>query len=192
MTATTPRRDWQGLTIPTPGTYVLDANHTRVGFTARHLMVSKVRGQFGEFSGEITIAENPLESGVEASIATASMTTGQKDRDAHLASADFLEVEKYPTMKFRTLRLTGHKGGAFTLVGELTVKDVTREVELALELEGLATSPWGQEVLAFSATTTIDREDFGITWNQALESGGVLVSKRIAIEIEGEAIRQED
>ncbi|MET7302717.1 YceI family protein [Embleya sp. NPDC005575] len=191
MTSTTPRRDWEGLTIPTAGTYTLDAAHTRVGFTARHLMVSKVRGQFTEFSGEITVAEDPMASRVEATISTASMTTGQKDRDAHLASADFMEAEKYPQMTFRTLRLSGRSGNEFTLLGELTIKGIAREVELAVELEGLATSPWGQEVLAFTATTEINREDFGMTWNQALESGGVLVSKKIRIEIEGEAIRQE-
>ncbi|MGC0418850.1 YceI family protein [Embleya sp. AB8] len=191
MTATTPRRSWEGLTIPTAGTYALDVNHTRVGFTARHLMVSKVRGQFTEFSGEIIIAEDPMDSKVEANIAAASLTTGQKDRDAHLASADFLEVEKFPQLTFRTLRLTGHSGNEFTLLGELTIRGVAREVELAVEHEGLATSPWGQEVLAFTATTEINREDFGMTWNQALESGGVLVSKKVKIEIEGEAIRQE-
>ncbi|MGW1989004.1 YceI family protein [Embleya sp. NPDC001921] len=191
MTATTPRRDWEGLTIPTAGTYALDVAHTRVGFTARHLMVSKVRGQFTDFTGAITVAEEPMDSTVEAAISTASMTTGQPDRDAHLASADFMEVEKYPRMTFRTLRLSGRSGNEFTLVGELTIKGIAREVELAVELEGLATSPWGQEVLAFTATTEINREDYGMTWNQALESGGVLVSKKVRIEIEGEAVRQD-
>ena len=191
MTATSPRRTWEGLTIPTAGTYALDVAHTRVGFIAKHLMVSKVRGQFTDFSGVITIAEEPMDSRVEASISTASMTTGSKDRDGHLASADFLEVEKFPTMTFRTVSLASHSGDDFALVGELTIKGVTREVELAVELEGLATSPWGQEVLAFTASTEIDREDYGMTWNQALESGGVLVSKKVKIEIEGEAVRQE-
>ncbi|WP_406290009.1 YceI family protein [Embleya sp. NBC_00896] len=190
--STTTRRNWEGLTIPTAGTYALDPNHTRVGFVARHLMVAKVRGQFTDFGGVITVAEDPMDSEVEATISIASMTTGQKDRDAHLASADFLEVEKYPEMTFRTVRLTGREGNEFTLLGELTIKGIAREVELRVELDGLATSPWGQEVLAFTATTEIDREDFGMTWNQALESGGVLVSKRIRIEIEGEAVRQED
>jgi polyisoprenoid-binding protein YceI len=192
MTADTTRRTWQGLTIPTAGSYALDLNHTRVGFMAKHLMVTKVRGQFADFSGVVTIAEEPMESKVEATISAASMTTGSKDRDGHLASADFLEVEKYPTLEFRTVRLAGHSGDEFTLLGELTIKGITREVELKVELEGLATSPWGQEVLAFSASTEINREDFGMTWNQALESGGVLVSKKVKIEIEGEAVRQED
>lgn len=191
MTADTTRRTWQGLTIPTPGTYALDVSHTGVRFMAKHLMVNKVRGQFTDFSGVITIAEDPMESKVEASISAASMTTGSKDRDGHLAGADFLEVEKYPTLEFRTVRLTGHSGDDFTLLGELSIRGVTREVELEVKLEGLATSPWGQEVLAFTATTEINREDFGMTWNQALESGGVLVSKKVKIEIEGEAVRQE-
>jgi polyisoprenoid-binding protein YceI len=192
MIADTTRRTWQGLTIPTAGTYALDVAHTRVGFMAKHLMVTKVRGQFTEFSGLVVIAEDPMESRVEATISAASMTTGSKDRDGHLAGADFLEVEKYPTIEFRTVRLSGHSGNEFTLRGELTIKGVTRDVELDVELEGLATSPWGQEVLAFSATTEINREDFGMTWNQALESGGVLVSKKVKIEIEGEAVRRED
>ncbi|MYW03223.1 YceI family protein [Streptomyces sp. SID3343] len=191
MTADTTRRTWQGLTIPTAGAYALDVSHTRVGFMAKHLMVTKVRGQFTDFSGVITIAEDPMESKVEATISAASMTTGAKDRDGHLASADFLEVEKYPTLEFRTVRLTERSGDEFTLLGELTIKGVVREVELKVELEGLATSPWGQEVLAFSASTEINREDFGMTWNQALESGGVLVSKKVKIDIEGEAVRQE-
>jgi len=110
--------------------------------------------------------------------------------DDHLRSPDFLDVEKFPTLEFRTTGLKVHSGDKFTLNGELTIKDVTRPVELDVEFEGVATSPYGQEVLGFSASTEIEREDFGMTWNVAVEGGGVLVGKKVKIEIEGEAVRQ--
>jgi len=183
-------RPFEGLQIPAPGTYLLDAAHKRVGFVARHLMVSKVRGQFAEASATITIAEDPLQSGVTASITTASVETGQTDRDNHLRSGDFFEAEKYPTMEFRSTGIKSHSGSEFILGGELTIKDVTRPVELTVEFEGAAISPYGQSVFGFSASTEIDREDWGLTWNMALEAGGVMIGKKVKIEIEGEAIRQ--
>jgi len=183
-------RTWNGQTIPTAGTFALDPTHTRVGFVARHLMVSKVRGAFTQVSGELVIGEEPTESSVTAVIPTASIDTGVADRDGHLRSADFLDVETYPTLTFRSTGLAPDGDNEFTLRGELTVRDVTREVELEVEFEGLARSPWGQEVIGFTATTEIDREEFGITWNQALETGGVLVGKKVKIEISAEAIRQ--
>ncbi|MFC3503545.1 YceI family protein [Micromonospora krabiensis] len=183
-------RDWEGLTIPTPGTYLLDAAHARVGFVARHMMVSKVRGQFADATATITVAENPLESSVTATMQAASIDTNQADRDGHLRSGEFLDVEKYPTLEFRSTGVKSHSGNEFVLVGELTVKDVTRPVELEVEFEGVGRSPFGQDIFGFSASTEIDREEFGLTWNVALETGGVLVSRKIKIEIEGEAIRQ--
>lgn len=183
-------RPWEGLTIPAAGTYLLDQAHRRVGFVARHMMVSKVRGQFADATATITVAENPLESAVTATIQAASINTGQADRDTHLRSGDFLEVEKYPTLEFRSTGVRSHSGNEFVLTGELTVKDVTRPVELFVEFEGVGRSPFGQDVFGFTATTEIDREDFGLTWNVALETGGVLVGKKVKIEIEGEAIRQ--
>ncbi len=183
-------RSWEGLTIPTAGTYSLDAAHKRVGFIARHMMVSKVRGDFAEATATITVGDNPLESSVTATIQAASITTGQADRDNHLRSGDFLEAEKYPTLEFRSTRVKSHSGNEFVLAGELTIKDVTREVDLAVEFEGAGRSPYGQEIFGFTATTEIDREDFGLTWNVALEAGGVMVGKKVKIEIEGEAIRQ--
>jgi len=183
-------RTWQGVTVPEPGTFALDVAHTRVGFVARHLMVSKVRGAFTGVSGEITVAADPIESTVTAIIDTATITTGVADRDGHLRSPDFLDVERYPQMVFQGRRVTHIDGPSFTLVGDLTIKDVTREVELKLEFEGVARSPWGQEVIGFTARAEIDREDFGMTWNQALETGGVLVGKKVTIEIEAEAVRQ--
>ena len=183
-------REFEGLRIPTAGTYELDAAHKRVGFVVRHLMVSKVRGQFAEATATITIAEDPLQSSVVATINTTSVETGQADRDNHLRTGDFFEAEKYPTMEFRSTGIKSHAGAEFVLDGELTIKDVTKPVELVVEFEGATTSPYGQSVFGFSATTEIDREDWGLTYNMALESGGVMIGKKVKIEIEGEAIRQ--
>ncbi|RLP85204.1 MULTISPECIES: YceI family protein [unclassified Micromonospora] len=183
-------RDWDGLTIPTAGTYALDAAHKRVGFVARHMMVSKVRGEFSEAAATITIAEDPLQSSVVATIQAASIDTTQGDRDAHLRSPEFLEVEKYPTLEFRSTGVTSRHGNEFVLAGDLTIKDVTRPVELKVEFEGVGRSPFGQDIFGFAASTEIDREEFGLTWNVALETGGVLVGRKIKIEIEGEAVRQ--
>ncbi|HEY3008789.1 MAG TPA: YceI family protein [Micromonosporaceae bacterium] len=182
-------RDWNDATIPTPGTFSLDVAHSRVGFVVRHLM-SKVRGVFKEFAGEIIVAENPLESRVTATMQATSIDTGSPDRDNHLRTGDFFEAEKYPTLSFRSTRVVNASDDTFTVVGDLTIKGVTREVELAVEFGGVARNPWGAEVVAFTATAEIDREDFGISWNQALETGGVLVGRKVKIEIEAEAIRQ--
>src|SRR6266487_234927 len=186
-------RLFEGVTIPEPGTFVLDPYHTRIGFSARHLMVSKVRGRFGEFSGSITIAENPLESSAQAVMKTASVDTGVEMRDADLKSENFLNAEKYPEMSFRTTRMTGHDGSVFSVIGELTIKDQTHPVELSVELEGVMTRPevmGGQQTLGFTMTGEIDREDWGMTYNMALETGGFVVSKTVKLEIEGEAVRE--
>jgi polyisoprenoid-binding protein YceI len=183
-------REWEGLKIPVAGDFALDVAHTRVGFVVKHMMVSKVRGNFGDFQGKIVIAENPLESSVEAVLKTASINTGVADRDGHLKGDDFLSTEKYPEIVFRSTKVAGHSGDVFTLVGDLTIRDVTKEVELTVEFGGAATNPWGQEIFGFSAETEIDREDFGLTYNAALETGGVLIGKKVKIEIEGEAVRQ--
>jgi polyisoprenoid-binding protein YceI len=184
-------RAFQGLTIPTQGTFDLDPAHSRIGFSARHMMVSKVRGRFAEFTGSITVADEPLESTAAAVIKTASIDTGSADRDKHLTGADFLDVDQFPEITFRTIRVTARRGSELTVLGDLTIKDVTREVELTLELEGVGNSPWGKQVMGFSMSAEIDREDFGITWNVALETGGVLVGKTVKIEIEGEAVRRD-
>ncbi|MEV4480059.1 YceI family protein [Micromonospora coxensis] len=183
-------RDWGGLTIPTAGTYLLDAAHKRVGFVARHMMVSKVRGEFADASATITIAEDPMQSSVTATIQAASIDTKQADRDGHLRSPEFLDVETFPTLEYRSTAVKSRDGNEFVLLGELTIKGVTRQVELDVEFEGVGRTPFGTDVFGFTATTEIDREDFGLTWNVALETGGVLVGKKIKIEIEGEAVRQ--
>ncbi|AEV81051.1 polyisoprenoid-binding protein [Actinoplanes sp. SE50] len=188
MTVST--REFEGLQFPAAGTYELDAAHKRVGFVVKHLMVSKVRGQFSEASATIVVGENPLDSSVTATINTASVQTGQVDRDNHLRTGDFFEAEKYPTMEFRSTGIKSHAGTEFVLDGELTIKGVTKPVELVVEFEGATTSPYGQHVFGFSATTEIDRDDWGLNWNVALESGGFMVSKNVKIEIEGEAVLQ--
>jgi polyisoprenoid-binding protein YceI len=191
MSDTVNTRDYKGLTIPTPGTFDIDPAHTRVGFMVRHLMVSKVRGSFTEVTGKIVIGENPADSSVDAIIQAASITTGQEQRDGHLRTGDFLEVEKYPTLEFKTTGLAETGGNEFTLAGELTIKGITKPVELKVEFEGATVSPYGKDVFGFTATTEIDREDWGISYNMALEAGGVMVSKNVKIEIEGEAVRAE-
>jgi len=186
----TSTREFEGLQIPAAGTYLLDAAHKRVGFVVRHLMVSKLLGKFGEATATITVGEDPLQSSVTASITTKSVFTGQPDRDNHLRTGDFFEVEKYPTIEFRSTGIKYHDGNEFLLDGELTIKGITKPVELLVEFEGAGRSPYGQDVFGFSATTEIDREDWGLTYNMALESGGVMIGKKVKIEIECEAIRQ--
>src|ERR1700733_1304897 len=137
-------RKFEGLDIPAAGTYELDAAHKRVGFVVRHLMVSKVRGQFAQASATITIGEDPLQSAVSASITTVSVETGQPDRDNHLRSGDFFEAEKYPTIEFRSTGIKSHSGAEFVLDGDLTIKGTTKQVELVVEFEGATTSPYGQ------------------------------------------------
>lgn len=183
-------RTYNGVEIPDPGTYTFDPAHTVVGAIARHLMVTKVRGYFRDVSGTIVIAEDPLASTVEVKIKTASIDTGVAQRDDHLRSADFLDVENHPELTFTSTRIEKFTGSDFVLVGDLTIRGITKEIELAAEYLGVQKSPWGAEVIGFAATVELDREDFGMTWNAALESGGVLVSKKLKIEIEVEAVRQ--
>jgi polyisoprenoid-binding protein YceI len=191
MTATeATTREWNGITIPTAGTFKLDPVHSQVGFVIRHLMVSKVKGAFKDVEAEITIAEDPAASSVTAVIQASSIDTGTPDRDNHLRTGDFLEVEKYPTLTFRSTGIKDTAGDTFTVVGDLTIKDVTKQVELKVEFGGVGKSPYGYEAIGFSATTEIDREDYGVSFNAPLESGGVMLGKKVKIEIEGEAMRQ--
>jgi polyisoprenoid-binding protein YceI len=189
MTASVPTREFAGVAIPAPGTFELDTAHTIAGFVARHLMVSKVRGAFHDIQGTITLAADPLDSSVEVAIAAASIDTGAPDRDNHLRSADFLDVERFPQLTFRSTGVHDVRESGFRLAGELTIRDVTRPVTLEVEFDGMITNPYGKEVIAFTASTELDREDFGVTWNVALEAGGVLVGRAVKIEISAQAIR---
>jgi polyisoprenoid-binding protein YceI len=188
--ATTFTREYQGLTVPQPGTYVLDTGHTTVEFVGRHLMITKVRGRFTDFSGEIVIGEAPEDSSVNVTINAASVDSSDEKRDGHLRSPDFLDVEKYPTITFRSTEVKVDNDGTAKVTGDLTVKDVTRPVSLDVEFDGAQADPWGGQRLGFSATSEIDREDWGLTWNVALETGGMLVGKKIRLELNVQAVRQ--
>jgi polyisoprenoid-binding protein YceI len=175
--------------VSTPtGTYDLDPAHSSVTFSTRHMMVSKVRGRFGTVSGTVIVAEDPTASSVEVAIDAASIDTGVADRDVHLRSPDFLDVEHHPSLTFKSTRIFDVDAPDFRLEGELTVRGGTRSVVLDASFEGTGKDPWGGERIGFSATTEVDREDFGLTWNQVLETGGVLVGKIVKVEIEAEAV----
>jgi polyisoprenoid-binding protein YceI len=184
-------RQVAGKQVPAAGTYAIDASHSSVEFLARHLMISKVRGRFTEFSGELRIAENPEESTADVVIQSASIHTGDDKRDGHLRSADFFDTEQFPTLTFTGTKVEPDKGDQWKLHGELTVRDVTRPVVLDVEFDGAGVSPWNTTVVGFTAATELDREEWGLTWNQALETGGVLVGRKIRIELAVEAIRQD-
>jgi polyisoprenoid-binding protein YceI len=172
----------------TPGVWNVDPSHSRVGFVARHLMIAKVRGHFRDFSGVITVAPNPLDSTVEASVDLASIDTGDPGRDEHLRSADFFSVDQHPQMTFATSGLK-EDGDDYVLYGDLTINGVSKQIELDLEFEGVQQDPWGGTRAAFTAHTDVSRKDWGIEWNAALETGGVVVGDKVRIELEIEAVK---
>ncbi len=165
-----------------------DQSHSRIGFTVKHMMFAKVKGSFGEWEGTFTFdPENPENSSVTAQIKVDSIDTGVGQRDDHLRSADFFNVEEFPTMTFQSTSWTKTNGG-FEIEGNLTIRGNTKPVTLKADHNGMATDPWGNTRTAFDVSTTIDRKEFGLTWNQALETGGVLVGEDINIEIEVQAV----
>jgi polyisoprenoid-binding protein YceI len=172
----------------TPGIWNVDASHSTIGFTARHLMVTKVRGRFSTFSGALTIAANPLESSLEASVDIASVSTGDAGRDGHLTSPDFFDAAQFPTMTLKSTSIVAD-GDEYLLNGDLTIKGVTKPVTFELEFDGVATDPWGNTKAGFSAEAEINRKDWGLEWNVALETGGVLVSEKIKIELDIQAVK---
>jgi polyisoprenoid-binding protein YceI len=179
---------YQGVSIPPAGRFELDPTHTLVGFVARH-MLSKVRGQFTGFSGTIEVGDSPEDSSVVVEVKTESITTHTEKRDQHLMSGDFLEIEKYPVLTFKSTAVRPTDGNSFELDGDLTIKDITRPVTLTGEFLGWGPNMEGKPMFAASAKTTIDREDWGMTWNMAVEAGGFLVGKKVDLEIEVEAHR---
>lgn len=183
-------RSVDGIEVPEPGTYTLDTSHSQVGFVVKHMMVSKVRGRFDSFSGAITIADDPADSSVEVSVQLDSVDTRDAKRDEHLRSADFFTTEQHPTMTYRSTGIRHDRGNRWVVDGELTLLGITRPLQLDVEFEGAATDPWGGSRIGFSAKGEVNREDFGITFNAALETGGVLVGKKAVLEIEAEAVRQ--
>jgi polyisoprenoid-binding protein YceI len=171
------------------GDYTLDVSHSRLGFVARHAMVTKVRGQFGAFTGTAHIdAANPAASKVELSIDVTSVETGSADRDGHLKSADFFDAEKYPTITFTSTKVE-RDGDDWDITGDLTIKDVTKPVTIEFEQTGSAVDPFGNTRVGFEGDVTVNRKDWGLTWNAALETGGVLVSEKIKLEFDVSAIR---
>jgi len=179
-----------GQTTPEPGTYAIDTSHSHVGFMARHLMVSKVRGRFTSFSGTITVADPPEQSSVDVTIDAASIDTHDPKRDEHLRSPDFLDVEKYPNITFKSTRVEMTGDESLAVTGHLTIKDQTHPVTLDASYDGVATDPWGGTRLGFEAKTEIDRETWGLTWNVPLDGGGVLVGKKVQLELGVEAVKQ--
>ena len=179
-----------GLTLPSTGTFVLDKSHTEVGFIARHLMVSKVRGRFTDFEGTIVVADDPSESSVEVIIQAASINTNDENRDKHVRTNDFLSTDEFPALTFRSTKVELSSGGDWKVNGDLTVRGVTRPIVLDVQFEGVIQDPWGNQRLGFAASGEIDRNDFGVSFNAALETGGFVVSPKVKLEIEAEAVRQ--
>lgn len=176
------------LTDLTPGIWTIDPSHTSLGFVARHLVVAKVRGRFGAVTGVITVAEDALASSVTAQIDMASVDTGDTARDEHLRSADFFDVENHPSMTFTSTSVSG-QGADYVVTGDLTIKGVTRPVTLDLEFDGVSGDPWGGTRAGFTATAEIDRRHWGLEWNVALDTGGVLVGEKVKLQLDIEAVK---
>jgi polyisoprenoid-binding protein YceI len=174
----------------TTSNWNIDATHSGINFSIRHMVVSKVRGRFARFNGTVALDEVDLSrSAVEAIIDATSIDTGTPQRDEHLRSADFFDVERFPEIRFRSTRIERLADNRYRVVGDLTIRDVTRAVTLDVEYGGQAKDPWGNERAGFIASTSLDRKDFGLKWNQALEAGGVLVGDRVDIELEIQGVR---
>jgi polyisoprenoid-binding protein YceI len=175
------------------GTWQIDAAHTSVEFGVKHLMISTVRGRFAEVEGSVAVeGDDPTTAQIDVTIAAASIGTGVEQRDEHLRSADFLDVERFPSLSFRSSKVERVGEDELRVRGDLTIRDVTREVVLDVEERGAAKDPWGGERAGFSATVEIDRKDFGLTWNQTLETGGFLVGDTVEISIDAELVLQSE
>jgi polyisoprenoid-binding protein YceI len=174
----------------TTNNWNIDATHSGINFSIRHMVVSKVRGRFAKFSGNLAIDEGDItRSVVEATIDASSIDTGTAQRDTHLRSPDFFDVERFPEIRFRSTRIEKVEDDRYRVVGALTIRDVTREIALDVEYGGRARDPWGNERAGFIAKASLDRKDFGLGWNQVLEAGGVLVGDRVDIELEVQGVR---
>jgi polyisoprenoid-binding protein YceI len=181
MTTLTTTTETEQLT----GTYTIDASHSRVGFVARHAMVTKVRGGFNDFAGTFTIdGTNPSASSAEVTIEAASIDTRNADRDAHLKSNDFFAMDEYPQLRFVSTGIEQASDTDYRVTGDLTLRGVTKPVTIDLEYTGTAIDPWGNTRVGFEGTTKVNRKDWGLNWNTALEAGGVLVSEKVTLEFE--------
>jgi len=176
-------------TLPATGTWTIDPSHSEVSFKVRHLGISKTRGRFGSFRGDIVVADQPEDSRVAVEIDAASIDTKDEGRDAHLRSGDFFDADSFPTLTFVTTGVEA-QGDRWVVTGDLTIRGVTRPVVLETEVAGLVTDPWGNQRVGFQASAEVNREDFGLTWNAALETGGLLVGKTVQIDLEVEAVLQ--
>jgi polyisoprenoid-binding protein YceI len=175
----------------TTNTWNIDIGHSGVNFSVRHMVVAKVRGRFREGQGSLSYSPNdPSSARVSVEIDAASIDTGVKDRDEHLRSSDFFDVQQFPKLRFESTTVEQAEAGRLRLLGNLTIRDVTREVTLEVESLGSIVDPWGHRRAAFSAKTSVDRRDFGLQWNQLLEAGGVMVGERVDIELEIEAVAE--
>jgi polyisoprenoid-binding protein YceI len=181
-------RTVDGAELPVPGTYAIDASHSAVEFVVRHLGLSKVRGGFNAFDGVIEIADRPEESMVTVDVALVSLDTREPNRDEHLRASDFFDVPNHPTMSFRSTRVTG-SGTDWTVDGDLTLRGVSNPVSLVVTFEGAGRDPWGGHRIAFSASGEIVRDRWGMNWNQVLETGGLVIGKKVKLELEVEAVR---
>lgn len=171
------------------GTFTIDPTHTEIGFVARHAMVTKVRGSFDSFTGSATSGENLADASVTVDIDAASIDTRNADRDGHVKSADFFDVENFPKITFASTSVEAKGDDVLSVTGDLTIKDVTRSVTVDFDFEGAVTDPWGNTRIGFEGETTILRSDFGLTWNTALEAGGVLVSDKITLRFDVSATK---
>ena len=191
MTDTTvSSRTVDGVEYPAVGTFAIDTSHTRLGFAVRHMAVSKVRGDFKDFSGTLELAEDPADSKVSVTIQAGSVDTHDENRDNHLRTNDFFDVENHPTWTFTSTAIRPISTTEWNVDGDLTIRGVTRQVTLDATLEGVVQDPYGMHRVGFSATTSIDREDFGVSFNGVMEAGGLVVGKKVDIDIEAEATFQ--
>ena len=178
-------------TSPITGTWTIDPTHTTLAFSARHAMVAKVRGRFAEFEGQFVLdGDNIAASTASLTIQAGSIDTRTPDRDAHLTSPDFLDVESFPTLTFVSTSARQAGPTTFVVTGDLTIKDVTKSVDITFEMLGVNGDPWGGTRIGFEGSTEISRKDFGLTWNVAIEGGGVLVGDKVKIELDVEGVKQ--
>lgn len=181
------------MTLPaglTPGIWTLDMSHSDIGFTVRHAGISRVRGRFSDASATAHVRDSLKDSSLHATVKTASFDSGEPNRDAHVRGADFFDVENFPEMTFRATGVEGD-GEDYTLTGDLTIRGITKPVELEVEFTGVAVDPFGATRAGFSAETEISRKEFGLTWNAALEAGGFLVSDKVKINLEAALVKQD-
>ena len=183
-------RTVDGVEYPAVGTYAIDVSHTRVGFAVRHMAVSKVRGEFKDFTGTLELAENPADSKISVTIQAVSVDTHDENRDNHLRTNDFFDAENFPTWTFTSTAIRPRSASEWDVDGDLTIRGVTKQVTLDATLEGVVNDPYGMHRVGFSATTSILRDDFGVSFNAALETGGVVVGKKVDIDLEVEATLQ--